>query len=261
MGRKGAKLTQEATKVSEGLVHVLSDLGKVYSRKMFGGYGIFESGAMFALVTSEGIIHLKVDQSNRKRFEDIEAEKYGKMPYFEVPQNVLTNEQKLHEWARDSIDIAHSSKAKIDEWGQGVSYISGVNEMLDALSANYTLVLVTNTHHAKLVQDHLRNSGMERYFNYVITSVEHGRRKPSRSIFEHALISSNGLKEAALFVGDSYVLDYQGALAAGIQSLLIDPEKRYDVPNFHRLNGILELPSAILLTNQANAADAPPLHG
>jgi putative hydrolase of the HAD superfamily len=149
----------------------------------------------------------------------------------------------------------------ISEWSQGVNYILGVNEMLDALSANYTLVLVSNTHHAKLVQDHLRNSGMERYFDYVITSVEHGRRKPSRSIFEHALLSSNGLKEAVLFVGDSYVLDYQGALAAGIPSLLIDPEKRYDVPNSLRLNGILELPSAKLLANQANAADARTSHG
>ncbi len=49
MGQKGAKLAQEATKASEKLVHTLSDLGKVYSRKMFGGYGIFESGAMFKL--------------------------------------------------------------------------------------------------------------------------------------------------------------------------------------------------------------------
>ncbi len=112
MGQKGAKLTQEATKASERLVHTLSDLGKVYRRMMFGGYGIFESGAMFALITSEGKILFKVNQSNRKRFEDIGAEKHGKMPYFEVPQNVLKNEQKLHEWANDSIDIAHNSKAK-----------------------------------------------------------------------------------------------------------------------------------------------------
>ena len=109
MGRKGAKLTQEATKASERLVRTLSVLGKVHSRKMFGGYGIFESGAMFALITSEGKIHLKVDQSNRKRFEDAGAEQHGKMPYFEVPQNVLENEQKFQEWARASIDIAHAS--------------------------------------------------------------------------------------------------------------------------------------------------------
>jgi putative hydrolase of the HAD superfamily len=133
----------------------------------------------------------------------------------------------------------------LSEWNQGVKYISGVNEMLDVLSANHTLVLVSNTHHAKLVQDHLRISGMEKYFQSIITSVEYGIRKPSRLIFEHALLSSNGQKETALFVGDSYTLDYKAALSAGIQCLLIDPAKRYDVPNFHRLNGILDLASAI----------------
>ena len=112
MGQKGAKLNQEATKASEILVQTLSDLVKVHSRKMFGGYGVFESGAMFALITPEGKIHFKVNQSNQKRFEDMGAQKHGKMPYFEVPQDVLQNKQKLHEWARDSIDIAHSSKAK-----------------------------------------------------------------------------------------------------------------------------------------------------
>lgn len=112
MGRKGAKLTQEATDASERLVSKLSALGEVYSRKMFGGYGIFESGAMFALIASEGKIYFKTDQSNRKRFEDAGTEKYGKMPYFEVPQNVLMNEQKLHEWAKISMNIAHSVKTR-----------------------------------------------------------------------------------------------------------------------------------------------------
>ncbi len=112
MGRKGAKLTQEATDASERLVNKLSALGKVNSRKMFGGYGIFESGAMFALITPEGKIHFKVDDSNRKRFEDAGAAKYGKMPYFEVPQSVLNNEKKLHEWAKDSMNIAHAAKKK-----------------------------------------------------------------------------------------------------------------------------------------------------
>ena len=110
--------------------------------------------------------------------------------------------------------IASFRDTYLEEWSQGVTYIPGVNEMLADLAAKYTLVLVTNTHHAGLVQKHLQNSGMEQYFKHVITSVEHGRRKPNRSIFAHALQVSNCQKATALFVGDSYSIDYEGARAA-----------------------------------------------
>jgi DNA transformation protein len=112
MGEKGVKLTEHATEASEYLVQKLAGLGNVSYRKMFGGYGIFESNAMFALITSEGKIHFKVDPSNQKHFEDAGSVKHGKMPYFEVPPKVLKNVKELHEWARISINIAHSSKAK-----------------------------------------------------------------------------------------------------------------------------------------------------
>jgi putative hydrolase of the HAD superfamily len=151
----------------------------------------------------------------------------------------------------DSELIASFRDTYLKEWSKGVTYIPGVNEMLANLSAKYRLVLVTNTHHAGLVQKHLQDSGMERHFIYVITSVEHGKRKPDRSIFEHALQVSNCPKEAALFVGDSYSMDYEGARAAGLPSLLIDPNQEHRIPNSHRLNRILDLPSAILQANQS----------
>ena len=69
MGQKGAKLIPAATDAAEQLVKRLSVLGEVTSRKMFGGYGIFESGSMFVLVTSNGVAHLKVDDTNVTRFE------------------------------------------------------------------------------------------------------------------------------------------------------------------------------------------------
>ncbi len=147
--------------------------------------------------------------------------------------------------------IASFRDTYLEEWSQGVTYIAGVNEMLADLASKYTLVLVTNTHHAGLVQKHLQDSGMEQYFMHVITSVEHGRRKPDRSIFEHALQVSNCKKETALFVGDSYFIDYEGARVAGLPCLLIDPNQRHSIPNPHRLNGILNLPSAISRANHS----------
>ena len=61
MGQKGAKLSREAADASQRTVQALAPLGDVSSRKMFGGYGIFEGGTMFGLINSEGEVYLKVD--------------------------------------------------------------------------------------------------------------------------------------------------------------------------------------------------------
>ena len=106
MGQKGAKLTPEATALADTLVDKLATLEDVSSRKMFGGYGIFESGSMFALVTSDGIAHLKVNDTNRARFEEAGSERFGRMPYYEIPSSVLKNTRSLRNWARESLAAA-----------------------------------------------------------------------------------------------------------------------------------------------------------
>ncbi|MGB3099138.1 MAG: TfoX/Sxy family protein [Solirubrobacterales bacterium] len=85
MGRKGAKLTERATEAAEGLVAELAPLGEVTSRKMFGGYGIYEDGVMFVLVSSEGLPFLRVDDALRAELESEGAASPGKMPYVSVP--------------------------------------------------------------------------------------------------------------------------------------------------------------------------------
>ena len=112
MGEKGEKLTVDATAVCDQVVKDLAPLGDVSSRKMFGGYGIFESVAMFALVDSQGQVFLKVDDSNRERFESAGAEKHGRMPYYQVSEDVLGDADQLRDWARPSIEIAHAAKKK-----------------------------------------------------------------------------------------------------------------------------------------------------
>jgi len=48
------------------VVDMMSSIGPVYARGMFGGHGIYLEGLMFALV-AEGVLYLKSD-------EDIENE-------------------------------------------------------------------------------------------------------------------------------------------------------------------------------------------
>ncbi|MFC1824238.1 TfoX/Sxy family protein [Thermodesulfobacteriota bacterium] len=112
MGKKGATLIKKATDSCRQTVEALSGSGEITSKKMFGGYGIFEGGVMFALVNSEGELFLKVNDQNINRFEEAGSKKHGKMPYYEVPEQVLKDHALFVEWAQVSIEIAHSSKKK-----------------------------------------------------------------------------------------------------------------------------------------------------
>jgi putative hydrolase of the HAD superfamily len=141
--------------------------------------------------------------------------------------------------------LARFRDTYLREWNRGVQYLPGVPEALAHLAERFTLVLVTNTHHADLVHGHLRAMGADRCFAVVVTSVEHGKRKPSRCIFDRALTRSGGTAAAAVYIGDSFSCDYRGATAAGLRCLLIDPDRRHDVPEGDRLSHVLEAPARL----------------
>lgn len=129
----------------------------------------------------------------------------------------------------------------LQEWSKGVRYIEGVPALLNQLKQRYTLVLVTNTHSADFVRSHLRGMGITEHFSLVVTSIEHGKRKPCAAIFQDALKASGGDHHHALYIGDSFTNDYVGATGVGIRCLLIDPHKKYDIPAQDRITHILDL--------------------
>ena len=95
-----------STSVADSLVERLGPLGEVTGKKMFGGYGVFEAGTMFAIVDSRGQFFLKVDDSNRKDFKDAGSSRHGRMPYFSVPEEVQENDKKLRAWATKSVALS-----------------------------------------------------------------------------------------------------------------------------------------------------------
>ena len=112
MSKKEAKQTKAAYERGEALVSTLSVLGDVNGRKMFGGYGIFIEDAMFALVSSDNVIHFKVDDTNRAKYEAAGAAQFHNMPYYQLRATVFQNDDDLFAWAKESITIAQNSKKK-----------------------------------------------------------------------------------------------------------------------------------------------------
>ena len=87
----------------------------IHHRKMFGGVGIFseESGNMFALISSDDVVYFKVDDTNRAEYEAAGAAQFHRMPYFQIPDDVLNDEKgELRAWVIKSADIAARAPAK-----------------------------------------------------------------------------------------------------------------------------------------------------
>lgn len=129
----------------------------------------------------------------------------------------------------------------LQEWSKGVKYIEEVPALLHQLHHHYTLVLVTNTHSATFVHSHLNSMNITSYFSAIVTSIEHGKRKPCASIFEHALQVTNGKSDQAIYIGDSFVPDYLGANGIGMRCLLIDPDKKQNIPAKDRIAHVRDL--------------------
>jgi len=78
---------------------------------MFGGAGLYRQGIMFGLIADDKA-YLRVDDSNRKSFEDAGSEPfhpYGKkvtMPYYEVPIEVLEDQRDFCAWAEKALAAA-----------------------------------------------------------------------------------------------------------------------------------------------------------
>lgn len=79
-------------------------------------------------------------------------------------------------------------------------------------------------------------------FDHVVISAAVGVRKPGAGFFQHAAQLVGCDVGEMLFVGDDYDNDYQGATAAGLSAILLDPHNRYpDVPQrITRLGELVE---------------------
>jgi DNA transformation protein len=94
------------------VMDLLTPLGAVTGRKMFGGCGIWEDGDMFALLDRDSTLFFKVDDDTRARYADAGSEQFMSMPYWSVPADVLEDDDALQVWAREAIAVGHTTSKK-----------------------------------------------------------------------------------------------------------------------------------------------------
>ena len=102
------------------ILDLLAPLGNIKARKMFGGYGIYKDNIFFALI-SANILYFKVAENNFSTYEfygskPFSYEKEGKIvalkSYWQVPVDILENQEKCIEWAEIAIKAAQQVKKR-----------------------------------------------------------------------------------------------------------------------------------------------------
>jgi DNA transformation protein len=99
-------------------VELLSAAGRVAARRMFGGFGLYCDGVMFALIADD-VLYLKADALNRSEFERAGAapfmyEAKGRrmvMAYWRAPDDAMESRELMAPWARSALDAALRARA------------------------------------------------------------------------------------------------------------------------------------------------------
>lgn len=108
-------------------------------------------------------------------------------------------------------------------WHDGMYLDEEVKSVIEKLSEDYKVGLVTNWEHSPRIFELLRELDADELFDCVVVSDDVGHAKPNPHVFRPAFNLTDVSAEDAIYVGDMDV-DVEAALKAGMKPVLIKRE-------------------------------------
>lgn len=140
--------------------------------------------------------------------------------------------------------VKEFNECYMKECSQKPNLIEGSKEVLDYLQEKYTLHIITNGFE-EVQSIKLASSGIDHYFEELITSERAGAKKPFPAIYKFALKTTGALLEESIMIGDNLKTDIQGAIDYDMDQVYYNPEvNAHDSNITHeivKLNQLLEL--------------------
>jgi len=128
----------------------------------------------------------------------------------------------MHFGVDDEQLAAYFEKHFLDEIIQYNELIEGTIEILDYLKEKgYVLHVVSNGFH-EVTRRKVEMSGMDKYFETIISADDAKAMKPDERIFQYALDLANAQKEESIFIGDDWVADVKGSQRFGLDVIYFD---------------------------------------
>lgn len=212
---------------------------------------------IFAPYPSELALYKKViEDTTGFELSEAEIELILSQAIAETEQLDCVKDNSIQQWEYFPVRVAEligcekseckaiGDKLRYETWGNPENYrlYDDILPMLKALSEK-GIYLACVSNEDGWLSNFFVHFGIEKYFQFVLTSDEAGIEKPNKIIFEKALARTNFRPEEVLFVGDSLISDYQGSQAVGMTSVLIDRDHKCndnDIVKIDDLTKIME---------------------
>ncbi|CAL67812.1 YjjG family noncanonical pyrimidine nucleotidase [Christiangramia forsetii] len=118
--------------------------------------------------------------------------------------------------------------------------LEGSLEILDHLSRNYKLHIITNGFE-EVQHKKMRNSAILDYFETITTSEDAGVKKPHPLIFEKALKKSGAQASNSVMIGDNLEADIIGAHEFGMHVIHLSPKTQSIYNQYPKIQKLKEL--------------------
>ena len=116
----------------------------------------------------------------------------------------------------------------------------GTHEILEHLSMNYKLHIITNGFN-EVQYKKIENSGIAKYFDKIITSEDAGVKKPNPIIFEYALEITKAVCAESIMIGDNWEADIMGAKEAGFDVIFCNFNSAPVSENIKSVTNLIEI--------------------
>lgn len=212
---------------------------KKYKAILFDFFETVVSFNLGELATKEGGLDIKklIERSYlvfHQYYAKIDFEEFHAALRSIYQESMIERERHLREipaedrfkrlFTRLNIPLSSDSKAPLEEilkdHMETIKQVSFFPQehyrVLETLSKNYKLGLVSNFDHSATLFDLLEKFGIRHLFQQVIVSVDIGIRKPHPDIFLKALEGLGVKAEEAIFVGDDQKADLLGPKELGM---------------------------------------------
>ncbi len=112
-------ISNEQKEFAAYVVDLMQSIGPVYSKRMFGGFGVFLDGMMFGLIMIN-TLYLKVDEENLKEFDELGLKPFTykkkgqemKLSYYQAPEEAMESMEIMRAWGNRSFGAALRTAAR-----------------------------------------------------------------------------------------------------------------------------------------------------